>query len=381
MRPPRLLLVSPIASHPADQGNAARIRALGAALMQAGVICEFLHVATEGETPSQAAAMAGFWHALHHHPAAPPPPPSLPGAWGLDDWCPPTLPQRVADLHRARRYDAVLVTYVWLSAALAGAAGAFRILDTHDLFGNRHEAAAGRGLLPSWFWTTLAEEARGLARADLVLAIQPAEAAALRARTATPVETLSHMPPLGFLGPRRAAGPRCPFGYLGSANPWNLAAIRALDSALAAEAAGQGPGGGALPWLIAGRILRRQDLVLASRPARMPRVAEAAAFYDAVDCVLNPMAGGTGLMVKTVEALAFGNPVLGTRDAFAGLPARHPGHQADSAAALVPLMRACLRDAGFRRGLALASRTLALEQAAAVAAQQAALVARLRALV
>ncbi|MFC7539078.1 glycosyltransferase family 4 protein [Siccirubricoccus deserti] len=139
----------------------------------------------------------------------------------------------------------------------------------------------------------------------------------LRTRTVKPVLTLGHMPPLEFLMRDAAAPPRHPFGYLGSANPWNAASVLALDAALR-----EAP----LPWLIAGRILGRQDLVLASRPARMADVPDPAQFYAAVDCVLNPMTGGTGLKIKTVEALAHGRPVLGTSAAFAGLPAEHPGH-------------------------------------------------------
>jgi hypothetical protein len=83
--------------------------------------------------------------------------------------------------------------------------------------------------------------------------------------------------------------------------------------------------------------------------------------------------------VKTVEALAFGRPVLGTRDAFAGLPAEHPGHAAPDVPALVGLMREYGRSLAFRHGLRQASRLLALRYAAEVAAAQDALVARLRA--
>ena len=371
MRAPRLLILSPIASHPADQGNAARIQALGAALMARGIRCEFLHLATEGSAPSQQAAMAGFWHGFHELPAAAVGEPSLPGAWAIDDWCPPDLPERLAALRRARGYDAVLVNYVWLSAALEGAGDACRILDTHDLFGGRDAVARAQGLDPSWFFTTLAEERRGLDRAHLVLAIQDAEAAELRRRTGAEVAVLGHMPPLRFLaGPEPR--PAVPFGYLGSANPWNLAALGALDAALA-----EAPD---LTWLLAGRVLRRRDLRLASRPRLMPHLADVAGFYAEVDCVLNPMAGGTGLKVKTVEALAFGNPVLGTADAFAGLPAEHPGHRCADVAALVTLMREFRRSEPFRRGLRQASRELALRQAASVAAAQDALAARLRAL-
>jgi hypothetical protein len=195
-----------------------------------------------------------------------------------------------------------------------------------------------------------------------VLAIQEAEAAVLRERSAAPVLTLGHMPPLRFLTTDAAAAapPRAAFGYLGSANPWNAGSVRALDAALA-----EAPD---LPWLLAGQITRR-DLRLRSRPVLLGPVREPEEFYRAVECVLNPMAGGTGLKIKTVEALAAGLPVLGTRDAFAGLPAEHPGHGAADIAALVALMREYRRSEAFRAELRRASRLLALRCAAAAARQ------------
>ena len=362
--PPRVLIVSPIASHPADQGNAARIGAMGRELMARGVACEFLYYATEGCTPAQEAAMSAFWRdGFHLVPPQPVARAGMPGAWALDDWCPAFLADRVARLHRRGRHDAVLVHYVWMSRALEGVGdGALRVIDTHDLFGDRHLAAREQGLDPSWFFTTREEEARGLARADLVLAIQDAEAAVLRERSAAPVLTLGHRPLLRFLTAEDgdAPPPRAAFGYLGSANPWNVASVRALDAALA-----EAPD---LPWLLAGQITRR-DLRLRSRPVVLGPVREPGEFYRAVGCVLNPMTGGTGLKIKTVEALAAGLPVLGTRDAFAGLPAEHPGHGAADTAALVELMREHRRSEAFRNGLHRASRLLALRCAAAVARQ------------
>lgn len=364
-RPPRVLVVSPIASHPADQGNAARIQAMGRELMARGVVCEFVHYATEGSAPAQETAMSGFWrggfHGIQPQPVARA---GMPGVWALDDWCPAFLADQVARLHRRGRHDAVLVHYVWMSRVLEGIDGAaLRVLDTHDLFGDRHLAAREQGLDPSWFFTTREEEARGLARADLVLAIQEAEAAVLRERSAAPVLTLGHMPPLRFLAEGAAdepPPPRAAFGYLGSANPWNVASVRALDAALA-----DAPD---LPWLLAGQIARR-DLRLRSRPVVLGPVREPGEFYRAVECVLNPMTGGTGLKIKTVEALSAGLPVLGTRDAFAGLPAEHPGHGAADIAALVALMREYRRSGAFRADLRRASRLLALRCAAAVARQ------------
>lgn len=372
-RAPRLLVVSPAASHPADQGNAARIQALGAALMARGVVCDFLYYATEGCSAEQHAAMAGFWHGLHVLPPVPTGRMGFPGLWALDDWCDARLAEQVGLLQRRWRYDAVLVNYVWMSAVLEAVPGAFGIIDTHDLFGDRHLVARQAGIDPSWFFTTVAEEGRGLDRAGLVLAIQAEEAGMLRQRTAAEVAVLGHMPALHFLEGRSPASPRAPFGYLGSANPWNIASLRALDAALA-----EAPG---LPWLVAGRILQRGDLALRTRPLRMPAVRQPGDFYAAVGCVLNPMVPGTGLKIKTVEALAHGRPVLGTSWAFSGLPVRHPGHGAADMPAMVGLMRAWRDSAAFRAELAEASRLLALGYAAEVAVQQDALAERLRRLV
>nr|WP_242482030.1 glycosyltransferase [Paracraurococcus ruber] len=179
------------------------------------------------------------------------------------------------------------------------------------------------------------------------------------------------MPPLRFLDGRRGPAPRAPFGYFGSANPWNIASVRALDAALAGERD--------LPWLLAGRILRRRDLALRSQPLRMPEVAEPGDFYDAAECVLNPMVPGTGLKIKTVEALAFGRPVIGTRWAFSGLPAEHPAQALEDVPGVVGMMREWRDSLAFRADLAAASRLLALRYAADLAAQQDALAARFRA--
>jgi hypothetical protein len=377
-RAPRLLMVSPAPSHPADQGNSARIQVLGTALMARGVVCDFLYYATEGCSPSQREAMAGFWHALHVLPAVPTGPMGFPGLWALDDWCDTSVVEHVAALQRRWRYDAVLVNYVWMSRVLEAVPDACRIIDTHDLFADRHLVARAAGIDPSWFFTTVAEEGRGLARADLVLAIQEEEAETLRQRSPAPVTTVGHMPPLRFLDAAPAHRVRAPFGYFGSANPWNVASVRALDTALA-EAIGQEEAG--LPWLLAGRILQRRDLSLATTPLLLPQVPDPADFYEAVACVLNPMVPGTGLKIKTVEALAHGKPVLGTRHAFSGLPAEHPGHCAADVPDMVALMRAWRDSEAFRVELARASRLMALRYAAALETQQDVLAARLHDLV
>ncbi len=366
MRPPRLLILSPVASHPTRQGNAARIVALAEGLMARGIACEFLYHTAEGMTAEEEAAMRAAWPVFHVNHAERRPEPRFPGLWGLDDWCPASLVARVAALHRARRYDAVLVNYVWLGGVLAGLDDQppLRIIDTHDLFGDRRAVAEQAGLDPSWYFTSVAEESRGLPRADLVLAIQEGEAGALAARGARQVLVVGHAPPPRLLAGPALPPPRAAFGVLASHNPWNLDAVRALDTAIAAA--------GPLDWLLAGSVVGRIDAehALRSRPQWLGIVPAVAAFYDAVGCVLVPNTGGTGLKIKAVEALMSGRPVLGTAHGFAGLPAEHPVHAAADAPALAALARRHAADAAFRAEVAAATRRLALRVAADVAVQQ-----------
>jgi hypothetical protein len=366
--PPRILLVAPMHSHPPDQGNAARLAAFGAALRARGAWVELLYYGLEGLDPLREAAMRAAWDGFHHVPPLPPGRQSFPGHWGLDDWCPEALCQAVAAVQASGGFQAVVVNYVWLSRVLEAVPGALRVLDMHDLFGDRHLVARRDGLLPSWYFTSIAEEARGLARADLVLGIQHEESAELRRRGARQVMTVGHPPGLRFLHQAPGGAALARFGLLASGNPWNVGAASALDAALAGEG---------LDWLLAGGILRAPGLRLRSTPQRLA-VADAAAFYAAVDCVLNPMRGGTGLKIKTVEALGFGAPVLGTRDAFAGLGAEHAAHQAADAAGVVALMREWAGSAAFRAEVALAGRVLALRYAAEVDQQYDALMALLK---
>jgi polysaccharide biosynthesis protein PslH len=49
-------------------------------------------------------------------------------------------------------------------------------------------------------------------------------------------------------------------------------------------------------------------------------IAELAPAYRAARCVFAPMVSGTGISIKTIEALALGKPFVGTLKAFRGMP-------------------------------------------------------------
>jgi hypothetical protein len=319
-----ILIVSPIPSHPQDQGNSARIYALGRLLQSAGLIVHFLYSQLEGLTPEQQWAMEESWDYFHSIPhsgrsmAA-----TGPGYFRLDDWWQPEVAALAQSLHRRWRFRAVIANYVWFSAVLdAFGDDVLKVLDTHDVFGGRDQRFRDIGLEPEWFYTTEAEEARGLARADIVLAIQDDEAAQFRALGHSDVRVLGHMVGQRRRMPRPLDGRPVSIGYLASGNPLNVESFVRLRRALPSAPP---PG---LRFVVAGALCHRlSDLGPFEALGRIDHVD---GFYDQVDLVVNPMTAGTGLKIKSVEAVFEGLPLIATRAAMVGLPVLHPWHELET---------------------------------------------------
>jgi hypothetical protein len=329
MTPASALVVAPIASHPADQGNAARICAEANELKRRGIALDYFYYGMEGLREDQFETMSRYWRRFFFLQSTALAPPTLPCTWGLDDWCTDHLCEQVAAIAKKHAYDAVIVNYVWMSKALNAVAGSVKVLDTHDLFGDRNKVAESAKLEPRWFFTTTDEENRGFSRADVVIGIQKRESEKIATRHAGRTITVGHPMEPQFVLARRRQPAAFTFGYIGSANPFNLASIAALDKAVAALG---------INWALAGTITKR-DIELSSHPYRMGMVDKLSDFYDHVECVLNPMVGGTGLKIKTIEALAYGRPIIGTRDAFEGIETDHPLHQLTSIDEFASAMR------------------------------------------
>lgn len=325
MAQPRVLIVSPTYTHPANQGNSARICAMGKRLQAAGIAVELLIYVLDWAGDESLAEMRACWDAVHLLDAQPFARQSHATCWGIDDWCPDVLVDKVAQLQAEAGYDAVIVNYVWLSKALDGAGSALKILDTHDLFGDRHRLAHRAGVEPNWFFTTIEDENRAFNRADIVLAIQGEEQKSIQIRTRSEVMLVSHPVEPMHRNDHAEAPKAATFGYIGSSNPWNQLSVLQLDAALT---------GSGVDWLIGGRICNI-GLRLKSNPFILGEIEDVGAFYRSVECCFNPMVDATGLKIKTIEALAYDTPVIGTRDAFVGLNATHPFHQCRDAAELV----------------------------------------------
>jgi polysaccharide biosynthesis protein PslH len=71
-----------------------------------------------------------------------------------------------------------------------------------------------------------------------------------------------------------------------------------------------------------GALLEREcpEIHARFRHCFLGEVADLAPYYRRSRCVIAPMVSGTGISIKTIEALALGKPFVGTSKAFRGMP-------------------------------------------------------------
>jgi succinoglycan biosynthesis protein ExoO len=380
----RLLVASDTPFLPPTAGNRRRIREmiefLGAAGVEVGLVllpavdrAEWDEAGMRARVPSLRVAEPALGARVRDRlrRLAPGPPASRPIP--VDAWCPRWFRAAVRRHAEEWRADAVLVEYVYLSACLPGLPErVLRLVDTHDVMHRRVDAYAGAGLAPRWFHTSAAEERRGLARADVVLAIREEEAAVLRALVPeAEVLTVPHGCPVAPAPPARALPGRLLF--VGSYNDLNVEGLRWFADRVWPALCARRPG---VELHVCGTIAAKLGAPPAGVRVRgaLPALDEE---YAAARVVIDPVAWGTGQPIKVIEALAHGRPVVSRRAAPAGtedavVEARDEHAFAAAIAGLLD------DDAGWRRRAAAAAGAAAAVRCAPEAAFGP-LLARLRA--
>ena len=346
-----LLVVSPIPSHPQYQGNSARIYRLTRMYQLLGYRVHFIYFGMEGLSQEQASSMRQCWdHFYFVQPIGPAADPAYGDFFDIDDWYDQRVSDLIETLCRRYEFDICLTNYVWFSKALdAVPKETYKIIDTHDVFGDRHIVARKAGLEPLWFYTTKELEAFGLSRADLVIAIQDEEKSYFESITHVPVEVLGYVvPQQKLLERKKNTQDKIRIGYIGSGNPFNVQSMLAFQTELMKHP----------------ELLERFDFYLAGTICKNIQdhnevyticgtVDELEDFYSEIDIAVNPMNGGTGLKIKSLEAMSFGKPLIGTIDAMVGINTDNVLQQCESTSALVEQL--CMFDGQAFKTLCLDS--------------------------
>lgn len=228
----------------------------------------------------------------------------------FDDGALPLL----AAIHERHRFDGVMVEYVSFSRALAAFPnGVVKILDTHDVFGGRGRLYRQVGLAPEWFYTTPGEELKGLLRADRIAAIQNEDGAIFERllKGRRPVFRIGH-----FLAPaNEPAGPTEPrLGFFGSENMLNRDGLHWFAKAVWPGMRATFPNHTLTVWGTVSPAVPRSAGIFVAGP-----VADAREPYQQASIFINPMRTGTGLKIKSLEALAHGAALAASPPGMAGL--------------------------------------------------------------
>lgn len=200
---------------------------------------------------------------------------------------------------------AILASYVFMSRCLSVLGGRiFKIVDTHDVFSSKVEKVMRYGIENDIPLTT-EEEAAMLTRADLAVAIQPEEERELRAMcpglatvtAGVDFDFPEYVPPPSDL---------LRIVYIGSGNSLNCKGLRDFQR---------------FAWPIVKRRHPRAELyvvgdvgtaVYLDNPSIIVcgPVADLDPVYASARVVINPSIAGTGLKIKTLEALIHGRPIV-----------------------------------------------------------------------
>ena len=219
----------------------------------------------------------------------------------------------MAELANTIRPDVVIAEYVFFSKALDNFdESVLKIIDTHDVFTDRYKLYLRNNQKPRWFSTTQKEEKKGLRRADMAIAIQEQEASFFASLLPSQqVVTVGHLVSLQSIPLEEK---NHAILYVGSRNHINVSGVERFIQAVFPKVKEKLPD---VKLILAGEIC---DVVEDFESClKLGRVASLTNVYALANVVINPVYFGTGLKIKSTEALGYARPLVTTPAGAEGL--------------------------------------------------------------
>lgn len=322
----KILIVSPTPSHPHDAGNKVRVYSIISNLKAMGWDVYFLHVRFEkGDRRAMRECWGDRFITIPYEPRfhfrrilrAKVLETGLYKNFSIkhdiDEWYPANLDECIKKLSQKIKFDVVIVEYVFFSKALENfGKKVLKVIDTHDCFTNRHKMFLKRGEKPTFFYTSLKQEAKGLRRADVTIAIQKNENQFFSKLTNKKVITVGHIVPVEKYKLKEQNNYNILF--VGSANKLNQYGIKYFYTKIFPLIRKEIP---KAQLILAGKICDVMHDI--KKCKKLGRIENIKAAYDMADVVINPLLYGTGLKIKTIEALSFNKPLVTTSVGADGL--------------------------------------------------------------
>ncbi|EMI45577.1 glycosyltransferase family 4 protein [Rhodopirellula sp. SWK7] len=201
------------------------------------------------------------------------------------------------------------------------------LVDTHDLLHLRQQEFSQRQQ-GHWIEISRDEEAAALCKFDLILATQVDEAAAIRDMVPDrDVVVVGHCPGAEAIGNPSVVvdtgrdRDRIRFGFIASENAANVDGIRWFLE----ECWGDVHRASGAELVIAGTVGdaiargKSDDWAGVRCVGRLDRIED---FYNEIDVAINPVRFGSGIKIKSIEALYYGKPLIAHSHNTRGLPQR-----------------------------------------------------------
>lgn len=231
--------------------------------------------------------------------------------YSVDELIPNGFMEYLKKLQKENEFNIVIAEYVTSSKALTVfGSNVLKIIDTHDILTDRNKIYEQLKQKPTGVYLKKGQEIKGLKRADILFAIQDKEAKIFREWLPDKkVYTIGNQ--VQILSPHVTKNKNILF--VGSSNLLNKIAadfcIKNLSSLLEKN-------GGKL--LMAGKVC--DYFPNCTQYEKIGYVPDLSTIYKNVRAVVNPVQGGTGLNIKSIEALGFAKPLITTKVGAKGLP-------------------------------------------------------------
>jgi len=231
----------------------------------------------------------------------------------LDVWNNRQFDDSLLKFHSRVGFHMVWVEYVFLSGVLDRFdSNVIKVIDTHDVFTDRHKLFAENQVEPEWFYTSKEMEKKGLCRADYVIAIKDRDAQFFMSLGLPRVITIGHFFPAQTN--RMNHHKDADLLFLASDNISNVMAWRYFTEDILERIVQRIP---RVSIQVAGRICQR----IPDSPfyQKIGTISDLTAIYSSVKVAINPVTFGTGLKIKSIEPLAYGCPVVTTPPGIEGI--------------------------------------------------------------
>jgi glycosyltransferase involved in cell wall biosynthesis len=226
-----------------------------------------------------------------------------------------SLDDFLASLSRRIHFDIVIVEYVYWSRALnCFDRSVLKIIDTHDVYAWRHLIYLKKNEKYFGYSTSENEEAKGLRRADVIIAIQEHEKVYLSKISQKKTVTVGHIGPLERLAHKTSLKKNILF--VGSRAGHNIHGIKYFINEVFPRIRNTVPD---VELIVVGDVCNSIDNYEGC--LKLGEVEDLKPIYEKADVVINPRHFGTGLSIKTIEPLGYSKPVVATSMGSKGLEA------------------------------------------------------------